>query len=87
MKRESIGRCNILISVTGLLTIAMWALPLLAAPVAVDVEAALDVAEGGWSDIVADAERSLPLDEQIFTEISPIVATEDGVRLPEDQSD
>ena len=45
------------------------------------------IVEGGWGEFVQSADAELELDEQIFTEISPIVATDDGVKLPPDQDE
>jgi hypothetical protein len=69
------------------MVIVLWALPVVASPVGVDAEVALDIAEGGWTEVVGTEGRVLPLDEQIFTELSPIVATDNGVKLPEDQEE
>ncbi|NKC01127.1 MAG: hypothetical protein GKR90_21890 [Pseudomonadales bacterium] len=54
-----------------------------AEPVTVEIQAVLEGAANGWTDaIIAD---SAPMDEQIFTEISPLIESPDSVRLPEDQ--
>jgi hypothetical protein len=84
---ESFGRCNTLTSSTAVLLAVLWAVPCQAESGDVRSEATLDVAEGGWSGLVDDKGMPLPLDEQIFTEISPILATDNGVRLPEDQAE
>lgn len=50
---------------------------------ALDVRAVLESAVNGWSDeILPDLD---PLDEQVFTEISPLIDSPESVRLPEDQ--
>ena len=56
-----------------------------AEPVTQDIEfeALIESSVNGWVDaLLPDVE---PLDEQIFTEISPLIDSPDGVRLPEDQ--
>ena len=56
-----------------------------------DVAAALAVAEGAWADSLLQLESSAqerdssPYDEQIFTELSPILDAPEAIRLPEDQ--
>lgn len=48
--------------------------------------ASLRLAEGAWVDLEHVGERlSEKYDEQIFTEISPILDSPDAVKLPDDQ--
>jgi hypothetical protein len=51
------------------------------------VAAALASAEGAWADslLALDAAAMQPFDEQIFTEISPILDSAEGIKLPQDQ--
>ena len=55
------------------------------------VAAALAVAEGAWAESLLQLESSAqerdssPYDEQIFTELSPILDSPDAIKLPEDQ--
>jgi len=47
---------------------------------------ALASAEGAWADSLLRArERTGSYDEQIFTELSPILDTLESIKLPEDQ--
>lgn len=56
-----------------------------------DLAAALATAEGAWADSLLQvqsqsAERETsPYDEQIFTELSPILDSPDAIKLPQDQ--
>jgi hypothetical protein len=51
------------------------------------VASALATAEGAWADSLLDQGDAsvVPYDEQIFTEISPILDSQEGIKLPEDQ--
>lgn len=68
-----------------------WALAGLAAPLAAFAAEAppADVlppeAESAYQDLSAQAAERVPLDEAIFTEISPLTVPELGIRLPPDQ--
>jgi hypothetical protein len=65
----------------GLLLLGTQAI--FADPVTVEIQSILEGAANGWTDaIIAD---SAPMDEQIFTEISPLIESPSSVRLPEDQ--
>ena len=56
-----------------------------------ELAAALAVAEGAWADSLLQLDTSaqerdaLSYDEQIFTELSPILDSPDAIKLPEDQ--
>jgi len=85
MGHGSSGRCNIVVSIAGLLVVLLWVLPALAqdAPMLVippEAEAAYQVER----ERPAAAER---MNTAVFTEISPFTAPDRAVRLPEDQQD
>ena len=47
---------------------------------------ALAVADGAWADsLLHEPSAATPYDEQIFTELSPILDSPQGVKLPDDQ--
>jgi hypothetical protein len=47
---------------------------------------ALGIAEGAWAAIIdGDMGGNGEYDEQIFTELSPLIDTPEGIKLPEDQ--
>ena len=52
----------------------------------IEISEALASADAAWarSLLLPDAENT-PFDEQIFTELSPILDSPQGVKLPEDQ--
>jgi hypothetical protein len=56
-----------------------------------NLAAALATAEGAWADSLlrlqslATEREASPYDEQIFTELSPILDSPDAIKLPEDQ--
>lgn len=85
-----IGRCvlsgNSLLAGLMLLTVSAGGH---AAPVDQFSDTALDAlatAEGGWADSLLRAgERAGSYDEQIFTELSPILDALESIKLPEDQ--
>lgn len=85
MVRKFIGRSNMLARCSWVFALALLTSLTAAEPVAQDVEfdALIESAVNGWADVLLpDVE---PLDEQIFTEISPLIDSPEGVRLPEDQ--
>ena len=45
----------------------------------------LEIVAGAWQPAAPDAGPTAPLDEQIFTDLSPIVDSPNAVRLPTDQ--
>ena len=46
----------------------------------------LAIAEGAWADALLFEDRVLmPYDERIFTELSPLLDSQESVRLPADQ--
>ena len=50
------------------------------------VEAALATAEGAWAESLLDiTQPGSAYDEQVFTELSPILDSPDAIKLPEDQ--
>lgn len=90
MAHKYTGRCNM---PTNLRLLACLCL-VLAMPAAASeqcfsdsVAAALATAEGAWAEsLLADhGVLKVPYDEQIFTEISPILDSQQGIKLPEDQ--
>ena len=85
MVRKFIGRSSMLAKCSMVFALAFLTSVTAAEPVAQDVEfdALIERAVNGWADVLLpDVE---PLDEQIFTEISPLIDSPEGVRLPEDQ--
>ena len=50
------------------------------------VECALETAEGAWADSLLDiVQPGAAYDEQVFTELSPILDSPEAIKLPEDQ--
>jgi len=46
----------------------------------------LEIAEGAWADALLFEDAGLmPYDERIFTELSPLLDSQESVRLPADQ--
>lgn len=85
MVRKFFGRSNMLAKCSWVFAIAFLTSVTAAEPVTQDVEfdALIESTVNGWTDaLLPDVE---PLDEQIFTEISPLIDSPEGVRLPEDQ--
>jgi len=98
MAHRSIGRCVSIIELRGIALALLMSLAGAAfgAPGGAgehameDLAAALDTAEGAWVDTVLNAGaaregQSTPYDEQIFTELSPILDSLEAIKLPEDQ--
>ena len=83
--QRSSGRCNMLISVTGLLVLALWFAPLVvrAEEPAAALLGTLE-AEGVHSVRPTTAARVTVMDPTVFTDLSPVTVTEDAIRLPED---
>ncbi len=92
LRRLRIGLCGLR---RGLATL-LFAVPLTVAASPVDypeerLAAALAIAEGAWVDTLlkhngVQGERdTLAYDEQIFTELSPILDSPEAIKLPEDQ--
>ena len=90
MAHKFTGRCNMRtnLRILGCLCL-MLALPAAASDQCFtdSVAAALATAEGAWAESLLGAEgvSKVPYDEQIFTEISPILDSQEGIKLPEDQ--
>jgi hypothetical protein len=90
MEHKSTGRCSMRtkFKLLGCLCIA-FAIPAQATDQCFSdsVASALATAEGAWVDsLLAQGNVSVvPYDEQIFTEISPILDSAEGIKLPEDQ--
>ena len=90
MAHKYIGHCNMR---TNLRLLGCLCLTLAMPAAASDqcfsdsVAAALATAEGAWAEslLAFDGELTAPYDEQIFTEISPILDSSEGIKLPEDQ--
>ena len=79
------GRSSMLARFIWLAVLAVLPAVASAEPVAqgVEFDALIESAVNGWTDtLLPDIE---PLDEQIFTEISPLIDSPEAVRLPEDQ--
>ena len=88
--RKSTGRCALR---TNLVRVALlsWfctelAMAASAEPLAESVAEALATAEGAWVEtVLSEASELTSYDEQIFTEMSPILDSSQSVKLPEDQ--
>ena len=88
LTRKYFGRCSIRTKAAGLMLVTLLAASFAAADGGESgLEIVLDVVEGSWGSLVDGQDVALPLDEQIFTDISPIVATDESVRLPQDQAE
>ena len=98
MEHNSTGRCVLNTSrrLRVLLCCALSVTAVTAPAAPVDqfdqaLSAALQTAEGAWSDSLLQIERavsereSAPYDEQVFTELSPILDSPDAIKLPQDQ--
>ncbi len=85
--RKYSGRCNILISLTGLAVLVMWLAPTLVSAEEAGQQALLGSLESESVHSVAPTilAAEAALDSNIFTAISPITTTEGAVRLPDDQ--
>ena len=59
----------------------------MAAPVLPEgVARSLAIVEAAWVDsLLPEDSKLVPFDEQIFTEISPILDSQESIKLPEDQ--
>lgn len=52
----------------------------------IEIRQALDAADAAWTkSLLLPDDVSTPYDEQIFTELSPILDSPEGVKLPSDQ--
>lgn len=87
---ESIGRCamsvnRLLVSLVFLITGAgAQAAPV--DPLTDAIANALATAKGAWTEsLLQPAEHTSAYDEQIFTELSPILDGLESIKLPEDQ--
>jgi hypothetical protein len=85
--RKYIGRCAMPIKLTlAALVCAPWVVAVGLPPHGVGIGEAVNEGSSAWSQtLLADDEVWLPLDEQIFSAISPIVDLPESVKLPEDQ--
>ena len=85
MEHKCSGRLDMLARSLWVCLLTLTTSSVSAEPVPQDIEfdALIESTVNGWADaLLPDVE---PLDEQIFTEISPLIDSPDGVRLPEDQ--
>lgn len=87
LTRKCFGLCNIRTRVVGLLWVMLLGASFEAVADETGLEVVLDVVEGSWEGLADGQDVPLALDEQIFTDISPIVATDESVRLPQDQEE
>lgn len=79
------GRLDMFVRMLSFLCLISLSSLTSAEPVSADFEfdALIESAVNSWTDpILPDIQ---PLDEQIFTEISPLIDSPEGIRLPEDQ--
>ena len=86
MERKFSGRSGMRASALLLTLLMAIVAPVAAAPVGqeVNLEAVIESAVNSWTEALL-APSGDELDEQIFTEISPLIDSPEGIKLPDDQ--
>lgn len=89
MEHRFIGRCVLITKAAIWGALAAIAGQVQAAPAEDYTDALLEAlasAEGAWADsLLGQPSAATPYDEQIFTELSPILDSPQGIKLPQDQ--
>jgi hypothetical protein len=89
MEHKYSGRCVLCIKSFCLFSLCLIGTGSLAAPADdydIETRQALEAADAAWTkSLLLPDNVSTPYDEQIFTELSPVLDSPQGVKLPPDQ--